>query len=648
MRKLYFYFTLLCIFFTGGMYAQSFDKAVISNVSVINSSKLDFAPAFHKDGIVFVSNNQDIVSKNKIFDKHINQKTMSLLISKKDNNGILQKPEPFAMELVTTVHEGPLTFSKDFKTVYFSRNNNKKAGKAKYVELIDRMQIYKSEHSDKGWSKPARVEFDRETKDYCHPTLSADGKWIYFSSNRKGGYGGMDLYRSEILPNGKVGKPLNLGATINSEKNEVFPFLHDDGTLFFSSNKLGGTGGLDIYHVRQKQGSEEFGHPISIGAPFNSEKDDFGFILNNARKLGYFSSNRAGGFGEDDIYSFIMDEQLQPTQEEALPLLVTVIDRQTQVIIPNAEVTLLLQNSFENTVQKYTTNDKGQVVLTRKRLSDYEVKINKETYDTEHFGLQKTDMRPEIIVLMDKPKDDNLTEVTIQVLDRDTRQPISLANVHWRTHGNMLTEADGTSILHINKGDNHNIDILKADYFTEKITYTKEDTRTKVVVLMRQSKAIATTENVTNPVINANPASILVERPVTSTANTEFLYMNKIYYDFDKAHIRKDASHTLDSVIMMLNQYPDMMIEVEAHTDSRGANRYNDNLSERRAINATQYLIKHGVSRHRIKRVSRGELVLTNDCDDNVPCSETDHQANRRAEIRIVKYGSAEGKVMSR
>ncbi len=648
MRKLYFCLTLICSFLAIGLSAQSFDKAIISNVSIVNSSKLDFAPAFHKDGIVFVSNNQDIVSKNKMFDKHINQKTMSLLISKKDNKGVLQKPEPFAVELVTTVHEGPLTFSKDFKTVYFSRNNNQKSGKAKYVELIDRMQIYRSELTDKGWGKPTRVEFDRETKDYCHPTLSADGKWIYFSSNRKGGYGGMDLYMSEILPNGKVGKPMNLGPTVNSEKNEVFPFLHTDGTLFFSSNKLGGTGGLDIYHVRKKQSSEEFGTPLSIGTPFNSEKDDFGFILNNERKLGYFSSNRAGGFGEDDIYSFLMDDKLQPNQEETLPLLVTVLDRHTQAIIANAEVTLLLQNAHENGVQKYTTNEKGQVTLSRKRQYDYEVKINKDTYDTELFGLTKTDMRPEIIVLLDKPKEENLTVVTVQVLDRDTRKPISLANVHWRKRGNVLTEADGTAILHIDKGDNHNIDILKADYFTEKITYTKEDTRTKITILMRQSKAIATLDKATNPAINANPASILVERPVTTAANTEFIYMNKIYYDFDKAHIRKDACRTLDSVIIMLNLYPDMMIEVEAHTDSRGANRYNDNLSERRAINATQYLIKNGINRHRINRVSRGELVLTNDCDDDVPCAETDHQANRRAEIRIVKYGSAEGKVIER
>jgi outer membrane protein OmpA-like peptidoglycan-associated protein len=331
-----------------------------------------------------------------------------------------------------------------------------------------------------------------------------------------------------------------------------------------------------------------------------------------------------------------------------MPLLVTVVDRQTQAIIPNAEVTLLSQNTPESKVQKYTTNEKGQVTLSRKRQYEYEVKINKEAYDTEHFGLTKIDMRPEIVVLMDKPKDDNLTEVTFQVLDRDTRQPISQANVYWRTHGNILTETDGTAMLHLNKGDIHNIDILKTDYFTEKITYTQEDKRTKIVVLMRQSKAIATLDNATNPAINVNPASGLVERPVTSTANTEFIYMNKIYYDFDKAHIRKDASRTLDSVIMMLIQYPDMMIEVEAHTDSRGANRYNDNLSERRAINATQYLIKHGVSRHRIKRVSRGELVLTNDCDDDVPCAETDHQANRRAEIRIVKYGSAEGKIISK
>jgi outer membrane protein OmpA-like peptidoglycan-associated protein len=239
---------------------------------------------------------------------------------------------------------------------------------------------------------------------------------------------------------------------------------------------------------------------------------------------------------------------------------------------------------------------------------------------------------------------EKFAEVTIQVLDRDTRQPIHQAKVHWQSKSNALTEVNGVAVLNLSRTENYDIEILKTDYFTEKITYSTSDNRTNIVVLMRQTKAIATTDKLTDPSVSANPTSILVEHPVTTAANTEFFYLNKIYYDFDKAFIRKDASYTLDSAVMLLNQYPDMMIEVEAHTDSRGANRYNDNLSERRAINAAQYLLKHGISRQRIKRVSRGELMLTNDCDDDVPCNETDHQANRRAEIRLVKYGSAVGK----
>lgn len=627
-----------------------FEKANIANVTVINSSRLDFAPAFYKDGIVFVSN-MDIAGKSKVYDKHIKQQTMSLFMSQKNQKGVLQKPEPFALELVTTVHEGPLTFSKDFKTVYFSRNNNKNSGKAKYVELIDRMQIYEAHLTDKGWNKPERVVFDRETKDFCHPALSQDGQKLYFSSNRKGGFGGMDLYVSNILPNGKMDAPVNLGPTINSDKNEVFPFIHRDGTLYFSSNKLGGTGGLDIYYTHRmehhdvvgKADSEAFDTPLSIGAPFNSEKDDFSFILDTERKSGYFSSNRNGGFGEDDIYSFALADEINPKPIIEQMIILTVLDRQTQKPIANADVSLLLEEGGSKGTQIFYTNESGHVVLKRNRVYDYEVKINKTKYDSEQFALSKNDSRPEIIVLLDAAIEEKFAEVSIQVLDRDTRKPIEKANVNWQSKNNVLTENRGIALLKLDRNIDNNLKILKENYYTESITYTKEDGRTTITVLMRQSKAIATTESATSANASANPASILVEKPITTIANTEFYQLNNIYYDFDKAFVRNDASKTLDSVIVLLNKFPNMMIELEGHTDSRGANRYNDNLSDRRTVNAAQYLIKHGINRQRIKRVVRGELMLTNDCGDDIPCAEIDHQANRRTVVRIVKYGRASG-----
>jgi outer membrane protein OmpA-like peptidoglycan-associated protein len=709
--------------------AQPFNKVNISNVSVINSTTLDFSPAFHKDGLVFVSNNA-IEGKTKMLDKRINQKTMSMFIAKRNAQGDLQKPEPFALELVTTVHEGPLTFTNDYKTIYFSRNNNHKEGRAKYVDLIDRMQIYESHLTDKGWTKPKQLEFDREVKDYCHPTLSADNKKLYFSSNRKGGFGGMDLYVSYKQTNGDWGKPINLGPSINSNKNEVFPFIHDDGTLYYSSSKEGGLGGLDVYYAKAKalsniyavkaanldnlkgnESHEDFLTPLSIGTPFNSEKDDFGFILDKQKTLGYFTSNRAGGFGEDDIYSFVAADELNPTDSKERVITLLVLDEKTRLPISKAEVALGLNNLFSNT--KMMTNEQGKTTLKLNRTHDYNLKVNKETYDLESLALAKDDGREEVIVLLKQP---DMTEhdIVLKVLDAQTRVPLSNAVVSIGLN-NMLTDSEGKAILKLTRSEEHKIKIDKMSYLGERMTFQKGDTREELEVLLtntvpNNNAIVTTTQNGSSSTSTQNGSSSSIQNngnasiqngnsvttpdkvptgtnpvaestKVNSSApasepnrsdypykpsakvkpnNTEIVKTNtshdavvsnemyelkNIYYNFDKSNIRSDASRTLDSLIMILNKFPDMEIELTAHTDSRGSDRYNDNLSQRRAINAEAYLLKKGILKSRIQHASKGENQLTNECGDDVPCNDRLHQMNRRTEVRIIKKGSAEGKV---
>jgi outer membrane protein OmpA-like peptidoglycan-associated protein len=703
---------ILFVFGQNLLVAQPFNKVNISNVSVINSTTLDFSPAFHKDGLVFVSNNA-VEGKDKMYDKRINQKTMSMFIAKRNAQGELEKPVPFALELVTSVHEGPLTFTNDYKTIYFSRNNNHKEGRAKYVDLIDRMQIYESHLTDKGWTKPKQLEFDREVKDYCHPTLSADNQKLYFSSNRKGGYGGMDLYVSYKQTNGDWGKPINLGASINSNKNEVFPFIHDDGTLYFSSSKEGGSGGLDVYYARTKAFSniyatkaanldnqkanvsrEDFETPLSIGTPFNSEKDDFGFILDKQKKIGYFTSNRAGGFGEDDIYSFATADEINPTEKER-EITLLVLDEKTRLPITKAEVALGMNNLFST--QKLTTDKNGKTTLKLNRTHDYDIKVNKESYDLESLALAKDDGREEVIVLMKQP---DMTEhdIVLKVLDAKTRLPLSNAVVSIGLN-NMFTDSEGKAILKLTRSEEHKIKVDKMSYIGERMTFQKGDTREELEVLLtnnvpNNTAIVTTTQNEntttiqngnsittpnqaptgTNPVAEntkvtpATPAretnrsdypykpsaevkpsnTEIVKTNTTPVAvvSNEMYELKNIYYNFDKANIRSDASRTLDSLITILNKFPDMEILLTAHTDSRGSDRYNDNLSQRRAINAEAYLLKKGILKSRIQHAFRGENELTNECGDDVPCNDRLHQMNRRTEVRIVKKGSAEGKVI--
>ncbi len=218
----------------------------------------------------------------------------------------------FAPELNTTFHEGPVTFDITGERVFFTRNNYNKGKRRNDKDGTMRLNIYTSNRGADGWQTPTEMPWNTDEYEEAHPTLSVDGRSLYFASNRPGGEGGMDLYVSR-LEGGTWGEPVNLGKTVNTAGNEVFPFIHADGTLYFASNGLGGVGGMDIFAVETGGGDSESevdivrGTPVNIGAPYNSNKDDFGFIVSADGTYGYLTSARAGGSGGDDIYSFQTD-----------------------------------------------------------------------------------------------------------------------------------------------------------------------------------------------------------------------------------------------------------------------------------------------------------------------------------------------------
>jgi outer membrane protein OmpA-like peptidoglycan-associated protein len=590
MTNLYKIAFLLCFsLLTKGLSAQQFSKVSVSNVSVINTATFDFSPTLHKDGIVFVSNN-NVRGVNKMFDKKLNEQTMSLFIAKKDDGGKLSEPQPFALELVSKVHEGPLTFEKDCKTVYLSRNDNRKrSGKARYdVDYVDYMKIYSSTLGAKGWSKPKLLSINLRKSDACHPTLSPDGKYLYFSSNRPGGFGGMDLYVSEKI-NGKWGKPLNLGQKINSDKNDVFPYAHTDGKLYFSSDKEGGKGGLDIYYYDlydegKSKTPDAFynGTPLSIGAPFNSDKDDFGFILEENGKSGYFSSSRAGGAGGDDIYFF-----KEPVEKEETPK-------------PKPEV----------------------VVVEEKK---------KETVKEEE---PKIELKKEDVPMK--------RAVAVKIIDRKTGQPVQGAEVvstNTRSNTpteyaqgvsspNVRTDATGTATLEFTPTDNYFIKINRPGYTTEKVQYFKDENKNEIIVFIDLEKP-AVVE--VKPEIRFAKTS---EKPlnfvITEASKESIFKVENIYYNFDDASIRKDAIATLDALVLTLKEYPEMSIELASHTDSTGSVAYNEKLSERRANSAADYLIERGIDPSRLKSLPCGKRKL-------IFASPKMQYKNRRTEIRVIK-----------
>jgi len=273
----------------------------LTNESLINSGSLDFSPAFYQDGIVFVSSRppKGKGTKNNStgsqLDPWMNDNYMTLFYTQKGEEGTLEQAQEFSSNISTKYHEGPVCFSQSGDKIFFSRNHYNNGKRKNDKQGIMKMNIYSAIRSGEDWTNVKELEFNTEEYDEAHPALSADGNRLYFASNREGGAGGMDIYYA-TFSGGKWSEPTNAGNNINTSGNEIFPFIHDDGTLYFASDGWGGLGGLDIFSAIET-GDNQWEEPINIGTPFNSSKDDFGFILNTTATEGYLSSAREGGSG---------------------------------------------------------------------------------------------------------------------------------------------------------------------------------------------------------------------------------------------------------------------------------------------------------------------------------------------------------------
>jgi outer membrane protein OmpA-like peptidoglycan-associated protein len=285
----------LAFYAFSGLFAQ----ITVTNERSINSAFQEYSPAFYGKGLVFVAANP-AVDKDKKEDTQIGRFTTSIFLAKRTPEGVLQRPLPFAEELTTKFYDGPMSFNATGDMVFFTRSNLKKGKPKAAKDGKVKLKIYTAVLTNGQWTNITELPFCDGEADYAHPAISADGRRLFFSSNRSGGQGGMDLYIS-INQNGTWGEPVNLGPKINTAKDEIFPFSHTSGALLFSSNGRSGIGGLDIFSTKQTVNGWLV--PTALPESINSTSDDFGLILNEDRTIGYFASNRASGQGDDDIYN---------------------------------------------------------------------------------------------------------------------------------------------------------------------------------------------------------------------------------------------------------------------------------------------------------------------------------------------------------
>ena len=285
----------------------------------------DFGISFYGDKVAFASLRK---SSGKNYGWN-NRPYLDLFMANVDDKGQLNTIVPFPETINTKQHESSATFSADGKIMYFNRTGDKRVTIGD--EKLATVKIYRAEWKDNKWDNVTLCPFSSDNYSVEHPFLTKDGKQLYFASDMNGSVGSMDLYVVEVKEDGTFGQPVNLGPTINTIHREQFPFVSDDGTLYFSSDGHQGYGNLDVFRTT-KQADGTYENPLNLGTSINSTMDDFGFILDEAKNKGYFTSNRTG---DDNLYTYFReDNKLQYMVEGE------VRDKKTMELLPGAVVKL--------------------------------------------------------------------------------------------------------------------------------------------------------------------------------------------------------------------------------------------------------------------------------------------------------------------
>jgi outer membrane protein OmpA-like peptidoglycan-associated protein len=367
-------------------------KYNIKNLS-INSDAEDFGMSYYKNKIVFASSRTNKVSPKTSYRN--GKPYLNIYIAEIDNDQ-LKNAEIFNKSFNGSMNEGPASFNREGTFMAFTKNEIDLTKK----ELIVNVEIYFSTYDKEKnkWSKP--VPFILNNKEYSvgHPALSADGRTMYFTCNMPGGFGGADLYKVTKGDNGVWGNSENLGNTINTEGDEVFPFYQEKkGLLFFSSNGHFGLGGLDIFCSAMK--GSVFGKAINMGSPLNTSSDDFSLIMDSTLARGYFSSNRSGGCGDDDMYSvnFLLNKKITGHA----------IDKNEN---PLAATFITLLNNKGDVLDTLTTKSDGAFTFNVESDKNFKLTGEKEKYDEgsnafSTFG-QELLVKSDVILLVTVKKEE--------------------------------------------------------------------------------------------------------------------------------------------------------------------------------------------------------------------------------------------------
>lgn len=343
----------------------------------VNSIYSDYGSTIYQNNIVFTSaRDTGGISQRK--HKWTNEHFTNLYSAQLDQNNTASKPIKFDRKINSKFNESTAVFTKDGKTIYFTRNNYINGKKGKNANNTVLLKIYRASKINNEWTNTIELPFNSDEFNTAHPALSPDEKKLYFASDRPGTLGQSDIFTVDIYDDGNFSQPKNLGKTINTEGRETFPFISAENELYFASDGHPGLGGLDVF-VTTPSRNEDWSEVSNIGSDINSPLDDFAYYINSTTRRGFFTSNKDGGKGSDDIYKFL--ELKKISCEHILTGIVS--DLATSNILPNAQVILFDSNFSE--IESKQADDRGKYLFNVACGETYYVRALYPNYNTQEI-----------------------------------------------------------------------------------------------------------------------------------------------------------------------------------------------------------------------------------------------------------------------
>ncbi len=612
---------------------ETMDKSAsvkVRNIgSAINTSAPEYSPAVSIDGsaLYFTSRRLWEDSANA---EYIDPKTDTYLediyVSYKDFDGEWELP--ILIDGSTpSQNQATISVSSDERRIYI------------YSDATGNGDIYYSDFQNARLEGLTEFVVEGVNTDSWEPHISVtpDGNTIYFVSNRKGGFGGRDIYRITKLPNGEWSEIYNLGENINTPYDEDAPFIAvDNKTLYFASNNPKSIGGFDIF-VSLMDDMGIWSTPINLGTPINSTGDDLYYTTTSDGRFAYITSYRADGFGEKDIYE-IEDNFFGRNTHSVLKGIITVVG--DEPLPKDVNITIRCLNCAETNVRTvYPRKANNQYMSNLDKCREYEMIYayddGKTVFHTEKIKTNCDDeyeeiYKPVLLRLDDWTIIPSYTyELAGTVSDKDSDNSIENVKIEILDENGDLLET-----VYTDKDGNYTSKVLESNQFGEdvklKARLSKEGYLTSEVDL---NPNLADNEKVQQ--------NLSLEKLDLGKDIGNMLALNTIYFDLNKADIRDEDKLKLDRIVKVLNDNPRIEIELGSHTDCRASKAYNQNLSNRRAVNSAKYLKSRITNPSRVKYKGYGETELKTNCpcenDVKSDCSEEQHQMNRRTEFKIIK-----------